>query len=164
MTAMIDTRTDDLAVDPTGDDREERAFDFEGSGVLSTPESALWAAVLERIWRDAFVDDDGVLGASAPTPEGRVETADAIRSEARRWLTANIDPWREDRETVCDFLSITPEWLRDCAVRAIQEQESRQSQFSFSMLRALEFRERILRTRKLDQLLSFIADIESNAA
>ncbi len=164
MTAMIDTRADDMAVDPTGDDREEGAFDFEGSGVPSTPESGLWAAVLERVWRDAFIDGDDLLGASAPTPEGRIETADAVRSEARRWLTANIDPWREDRETICDFLGLNPAALRIAAMRAVQSLESRDAQFSASMLRALEFREKSIRAPRFAVLLNMIADIESNAA
>ena len=152
----------DPAFDGAGD-ADADAHDFEGSERALEPEQQLFLAVLLQCWEDAFEESDARLagGLSAPA---MVDSADEIRAEARRWLTSDLDPWREDRETVCDWVGIDPDALRDAAKAKIAGQPSRASLYVARMLGALVEQRRDSRRYNTERMLDLLADIEADAA
>ena len=95
---------------------------FEGGYLPDTskprpPEQELWCAVLETAWYDAFVASNLWLVQS----ERKAADPEALRGEARRFLTSNIEPWREDREMVCSMAGdIDPDVVRAAAIRRLE--------------------------------------------
>jgi hypothetical protein len=84
-----------------------------------SPERALWLSVIARVWLDAFESSDYFLRASQTAEERRNFDPAISRGDARRWLTLKFDPWREDRETVCDLADLDPDTIRNAARRKL---------------------------------------------
>lgn len=69
----------------------------------------LWLAVIARAIDDAFHAPNSTLTESK---SGDVaQSADSTRQDARRWLTSQLYPWREDRLAVCTMAGVEPEDL-----------------------------------------------------
>ena len=89
----------------------------------TTPETALWLALVARLWNDAWTASDTWIRNSDRHCE-----PEAIRSEARRWFLVDFGDWREDRETVCGQAGLDPDVIHKAALRrkelaAVADQE-----------------------------------------
>lgn len=101
-------------IDP-GFDSLPAIHDAQDDSKPISPERALWLAVIARAWLDAFEASDYFLRASQTAEERRDFDPEISRGDARRWLTLDFNPWREDRETVCDLAEISESMLRNAA-------------------------------------------------
>ena len=142
----------------------ETLFQGPDDGELDTAteipeEQALWLAVIGRAWLDTFEVSDICLSKSEPTRK-----PEAVRAEARRWLTFNIDPWREDRETVCDFAGIDPDMIRNAARRRIAEtKKAKAMELDTAFLELVSVSE-TMDAAALDSALAKLANLEATAA
>ena len=84
----------------------------EGPHIIA--ETSLWAAVVSRAWSDAFLASDIWLYNSQ-----RGCDPSTVRAEARRWLILDFGDWRDDREAVCLAADLSPDMIRDGALRRI---------------------------------------------
>ncbi len=104
---------------------------------LSSPEVALWLAVVARVWEDAFVSTNATL----KTTDLRCEP-DMVRAEARRWLLLDFGTWREDREAVCIMAGLDPDAIHEAALRrnklAVVEDQERDRLEREAIDRAME--------------------------
>ena len=82
----------------------------------SSPERALWCAVILQAWTDSFTASDWHLLAG----EDKTADPDLIRGDARRFLVSEIDPWRSDREDVCAMANIDPHMIRAVARKRLE--------------------------------------------
>jgi len=82
----------------------------------SSPERALWCAVILQAWTDSFTASDWHLLAG----EDKTADPELIRGEARRFLTSDIDPWRSDREDVCAMADIDADMIRAAARKRLE--------------------------------------------
>lgn len=73
----------------------------------SSPEVALWLAVVARVWEDAFACSDASIINTDRTCE-----PDMVRAEARRWLLLDFGEWKADREEVCARAGLDPDMIR----------------------------------------------------
>ena len=94
---------------------------FEGDYLPDTskpisPEKDLWQSVLLTAWNDAFLASNWWLQQT----EGKASNPEALRGEARRFLTSNIQPWQSDREEVCDRADVDPDMLRAAALKRLE--------------------------------------------
>ncbi|MEX0922112.1 MAG: hypothetical protein WDZ84_05000 [Rhodovibrionaceae bacterium] len=83
---------------------------------LTSPERALWLAVLGTAWVDAFEGSDFWLSNT-----DRSADPELIRNESRRWLTLDFGNWKQDRETVCHLAGIDSDMLRQAARKKLAE-------------------------------------------
>ena len=88
---------------------------ISAEGPPITSETNLWAAVVFRAWSDAFVVSNIWLHNSQ-----RGCDPDIVRAEARRWLLLDFGDWRRDRETVCLAANLSPDMIRDAALKRIK--------------------------------------------
>ena len=71
-----------------------------------SPERLLWLAVIRNAVEDACYASNWSLAASEGHGGKVGYDPEPIRSEARRWLVSDIDPWRSERELVCDLAGV----------------------------------------------------------
>ena len=95
-----------------------------------SPETVLWAAVIEQIFIDAFEASDSML---ADFKSWRLQgdsdfDPEAVRAESRRWLLADFDPWRADREDACDLAGFDPDAVRSMARERLDEAREEEEQ------------------------------------
>jgi hypothetical protein len=77
------------------------------------PEAALWCATMRRAWSDAFYPISPTSSAGSKGARG------IIKRDAILFLTGERDNER-DRETVCTSCDISPEWIKEQALKAMK--------------------------------------------
>lgn len=136
----------------------------------ASPETDLWCAVIHQAWEDAFIASDWVITAGEP----KTVDPEIIRGDARRFLTADIDPWRSDREDVCARAGIEPDFIQTAArkrLEAARDADSAREDMVHAKtiarmdkaLAALLGRSETLSDRQMDSQLKRWADIEAMA-
>ena len=93
------------------------ARDEEPTGGRDNRPAALWAAVIELAWLDAF-ERKIEIGESVSERHRRDRLAEFERDrrEALRFLTDTRGPWARSRDLVCSMAGICPDALREAAV------------------------------------------------
>lgn len=86
-----------------------------------SPERILFQAVIERAIHDAFFSSDFSLRNSENKLKCSTFDPEIIRGDARRWLVSRLDPWRTDRENICDMAGIDPNLIQDGARQKLRE-------------------------------------------
>ena len=93
-----------------------------------SPEVVLWAAVVERVFIDAFQASDNMLAGGRTWKLNSPDFDPAAeRAESRRWLISDLDPWRADREDACDLAGLDPDKMQSIAREMVRKVEAEEA-------------------------------------
>ncbi len=106
---------------------------------------ALWLAVIERAIYDAFFASDFALRNSENKLKNTEFDPENLRGEARRWLVSDLEPWRTDREEVCDLADYAPDLLQEFARQKLREVREAERE---ALEAGTEYRPELRRTRR----------------
>jgi hypothetical protein len=79
------------------------------------PEQALWCATVRKAWADAFYKITPASGNG-----GSKQLPASIKRDAINWLTGEGNN-EKDRISCCDSCDISPEWIKQEALKALKE-------------------------------------------
>jgi hypothetical protein len=129
-------------------------------------EQKMFAAVVANAWADAFIRVDASINAIDRQCDPVIE-----RQEASRWLTSDLEPWRSDREEVCDLAGFDPDLISTVARKKLAEVKAAEAKDQTATVIPLDMafanllvESNPLNPAELDAALEALATLEGKAA